>query len=225
MKALAIDSSSTSIIFEAKNEDKAAKLSLDIGMHQSEQMLPSIQKVLELVDLKPEELEFCALCQGPGSFTGLRLSYSALKAFTLAFNTPLYAIPTLEATALPYHTYPGAVVSVLDAKKHRYYASIYRNGKENCAPMDAELEEILKLLDPEERILAVGTGAELFADCAHAEAPQLQIVTFSPLNYDCTEQLLDLAQKKFLAKEKPLEEYEGPVYIRPSEAEEKLGSR
>lgn len=225
MKALAIDSSSNCIIFEAKNEDKSAKLSLDIGMHQSEQMLPSIQKVLDLVEMRPEELEFCALCQGPGSFTGLRLSYSALKAFTLAFNTPLYAIPTLEATALPYHAYPGAIVSVLDAKKHRYYASIYRNGKENTAPMDAELEEILKLLDPEERILAVGTGAELFADCARSAAPQFHIDTFTPVNYECTDQLLEIAQKKFAAKEKPLEEYEGPVYIRPSEAEEKIGSR
>lgn len=225
MKALAIDSSATCIIFEAKNEDLTAKISLDIGMHQSEQMLPSIQRVLDYVNLKPEELEFCALCQGPGSFTGLRLSYSALKAFTLAFGTPLYAIPTLEAAALSYHSFPGAVVSVLDAKKHRYYAAIYRNGKENVPAFDAELEEILKYLDPEERVLAVGSGAELFAECAHTASPQLSVSTYYPVSADYTDQLLVLAQKKFLAKEKPLEEYEGPVYIRPSEAEEKLGSR
>ena len=225
MKALAIDSSANCIIFEAKNEDKTAKLSLDIGMHQSEQMLPSIQRVLDYVDLKPEELEFCALCQGPGSFTGLRLSYSALKAFTLAFNTPLYAIPTLEAAAFPFHDFPGAVVAVLDAKKHRYYAAIYRGGKVNTSPVDAELEEILNLLDPEERILAVGTGAALFADCAHTAVPQYSISTFPTLQYDYTEQILYLAQKKHAAKEKPLEEYEGPVYIRPSEAEEKLNNQ
>lgn len=225
MKALAIDSSATSIIFHVKNDDKSAKLSLDIGMHQSEQMLPSIQRVLEYVDLTPDELEFCTLCQGPGSFTGLRLSYSALKAFTLSFNTPIYAIPTLEAAALPFHFFPGAVVSVLDAKKHRYYAAVYRNGKENMAPIDAELEEILKNLDPEERILAVGTGADLFADCVRTAAPQYNVVTYAPLNADCTDQLLYLAQKKFAAKEKPLEEYEGPVYIRPSEAEEKLNNQ
>lgn len=225
MKALAIDSSSNCIIFEAKNEDKTAKFSLDIGMHQSEQMLPSIQKVLEYVDLKPEELEFCALCQGPGSFTGLRLSYSALKAFTLAFNTPIYAIPTLEAAALPYHDYPGAVVAVLDAKKHRYYAEIFRNGKANTEPLDAELEEVLKLLDQEERILAIGTGASLFTECARSAAPQYSISTFNTIQFDYTDQLLFLANNKFLAKEKPLEEYEGPVYIRPSEAEEKLNNQ
>lgn len=225
MKALAIDSSANCIIFEAKNEDKTAKLSLDIGMHQSEQMLPSIQKVLEYVELKPEELEFCALCQGPGSFTGLRLSYSALKAFTLSFNIPLYAIPTLEAAALPFSFFPGAVVSVLDAKKHRYYAQIFRNGKANSEAVDAELEDVLKLLDPEERILAVGTGAELFADCSRTAAPQFSISTYAPLCADCTDQLLFMAQKLYAAKEKPLEEYEGPVYIRPSEAEEKLSNR
>lgn len=225
MKALAIDSSATCIIFHAVNEDKSAKLSLDIGMHQSEQMLPSIQRVLDYVDLKAENLEFCTLCQGPGSFTGLRLSYSALKAFTLAFGTPIYAVPTLEAAALPYHAFPGAVVAVLDAKKHRYYASIYRNGVENTPPMDAELDEILKMLDPEERILAVGSGADLFSDCARTAAPQFNISTYSPQSYDYTDQLLFLAQKKFAAKEKALEEYEGPVYIRPSEAEEKLNNQ
>lgn len=225
MKALAIDSSANCIIFQAKNEDKTAKLTLDIGMHQSEQMLPSIQKVLDYCDLKPEEIEFCTLCQGPGSFTGLRLSYSALKAFTLAFNTPIYAIPTLEAAALPFHSFPGAVLSVLDAKKHRYYAQIFRNRKSNSEAVDAELEDVLKLLDPEERILAVGTGAELFADCARTSAPQYSISTYSPLSADCTDQLLFLAQKLYSAKEKPLEEYEGPVYIRPSEAEEKFGTR
>lgn len=223
MKALAIDSSAACIIFEAKNEDKTAKLSLDIGMHQSEQMLPSIQKVLDYVDLKPEQLEFCTLCQGPGSFTGLRLSYSALKAFILSFNTPVYAIPTLEAVALPFHFFSGAVLSVLDAKKHRYYAQIYRNGKANSDILDAELEDILKQLDPEERILAVGTGAELFTECARTAAPQFAISTYSPLNADCTDQLLHLASKKFSSREKPLEDYEGPVYIRPSEAEEKFG--
>ena len=37
--------------------------------------------------------------------------------------------------------------------------------------------------------------------------------------------LLELAGKKFRAKEKPLEDYDGPVYIRKSEAELSLAQK
>ena len=42
MKALAIDTSLTRITVCAKNDDKTAYLTLDIGMKQSEKLLPAI---------------------------------------------------------------------------------------------------------------------------------------------------------------------------------------
>ena len=76
MKALAIDTSLTRITICAKNEDKVSYLVLDIGMKQSEKLLPSIEFVLSQVELKLEELDYTVLCKGPGSFTGLRLAFS-----------------------------------------------------------------------------------------------------------------------------------------------------
>jgi len=219
MKALAIDSASPVITFVAINEEKKASISLDIGMHQSEMILPSIEQVLSYVDLTPKDLEFTALCLGPGTFTGLRLAFAALKAFSITNNIPVYAIPSLEAYAHPYLMWRGAVVSVIDAKKERFYASIFRNGKENTEPMDAPLDEVLKYIDSEENVLIVGPDAELFAEMALSAKPNLSITTFNTGFASCGFSLLEMANKKFLNKEKPLEEYEGPVYIRPSEAE------
>ena len=79
MKALAIDTSLTRITVCAKNDDKTAYLTLDIGMKQSEKLLPAIDYILSQVELKVSELDYTAICKGPGSFTGLRLGFSALS--------------------------------------------------------------------------------------------------------------------------------------------------
>ena len=221
MKALAIDSSSTCITFTVRNEDKNVRLSLDIGMHQSEQLLPSIEHVLTLASLSASDLEFTALCEGPGSFTGLRLAYAALKALQLANGTPIYAVPTLKALAYPFSQWKGAVVPVVDAKKNRFYASVYRNGEENTPAADATIEEIATWLDKEEDILAAGPDAEYFADCLTAACPELKVTTLKSFYIDAGQQLLEIANKMYLEKKAPIQEYDGPVYIRPSEAEEK----
>ncbi len=224
MKALAIDSSVNCISFAAKNGDKYATISLDIGMRQSEKLLTSIQYVLEQVELSPSELNFTALCEGPGSFTGLRLGYAALKALELAHNIPIYAIPTLEAIAHPYCTWKGAVLSVIDAKKSRFYASIYRNGEMTVEPIDASPEDILNLLDKEESVLVVGGDAELFVEKALTNRAEQDLRIFLPVNKNTTLTLLELGSKKFSNKEKSIKDYDGPVYIRKSEAEENLNN-
>lgn len=222
MKALSIDSSSSQIIFSARNNSSFAEIRLDIGMHQSEQLLPSIDYVLKQVNLLPNDIDFTCLCAGPGSFTGLRLGYAALKAIELATGAPIYAIPTLEAIATPFLTWKGALIPVIDAKKDRFYASIYRCGKENVEPMDAELSKIISFLDPEENILVVGPDSSYFVQRIRDEYPHLTVNTFENHYTGAGSVLLEIGNKMFLNKEKGLQEYEGPVYIRPSEAEENL---
>ncbi len=220
MKALAIDSSTPCITFTARNDDKLAQFKLDIGMHQSEQMLPSIEQVLKLVELEPKDLQFMALALGPGTFTGLRLSFAALKALELAFDIPLYGIPTLEALAYPFASWKGAVIPVIDAKKDRWYGAIYRSGELCQEPQDGPLEAVLSGVDKEEHALAVGIDSDYFVELVRGNHPEYDISYLPAVTVDCGTQLLALAEKKFAAGEPGLADYDGPVYIRPSEAEE-----
>jgi tRNA threonylcarbamoyladenosine biosynthesis protein TsaB len=219
MKALAVHSATNCITFIAKNIDKKAILSLDVGMHQSEKVVPGIQYVLEQVGLTPAELEFTSLCLGPGSFTGLRISFAALKAFELAYKVPVYGIPTLETFFYPFKEFKGAILPVIDAKKDCFYASVYRSGIEITEPMDADINTIASLLDPEEQIIAIGYDAEYFKECLHTIRPGQDIITFTFTDSGIAEALLEIGNQRFLNKEKGLQEYEGPVYIRKSEAE------
>ncbi len=221
-KALAIDSSSNCITFAACNGDKEVSISLDIGMRQSEKLLVTIQYILEQAEIAPSELDFTVLCEGPGAFTGLRLAFAALKALELSHGCPIYAIPTLTAIAHSYSSLNMAVLSVLDAKKSRFYASLYRNGQQIIEPIDASPEDIVALLDAEEIILVVGADAELFVEKAHAIRPTQDLRILNPVQKNISFALLELGKKKYEQKEVPLKDYDGPVYIRKSEAEENL---
>ena len=232
MKALAVDSTTSCISFAARSGDKTALLSLDIGMHQSEKILEGIQYVLAQCSLRAEELDYTALCAGPGTFTGLRLAFSALKAFNLAYGIPVYGIHTLEAAAYPYRQWQGAVVPALDAKKNSFYAAVYRSGVLQAGPFDESTENILNHIDREENMLITGSDAFYFAEQVYTLRPEQKISIFSPLGENsgigttCIGMqspvvlaLLEMAEKKFIHKESALEEYEGPIYIRKSEAE------
>ncbi|MCM1321991.1 MAG: tRNA (adenosine(37)-N6)-threonylcarbamoyltransferase complex dimerization subunit type 1 TsaB [Bacteroides sp.] len=216
MKALVIDSATPCISIAARNNEKHAQLSIEAGRHQSEHIIPCIEQVLSLADLHAEELNFAALCAGPGSFTGLRLGFAALKGLAAACPNPIpvYGIGTLEAYALPYSAWQGAVIPVIDARKHRFYAAVYRSGTEIAAPQDAAAEQILAMIDPEERALAVGADAAYFAECAEQARPHQQLITFAPVPKSCCEQLFFLAEKKFRTGEKGITEFDGPQYFR-----------
>ena len=135
MKALAIDSASGCMTVSAKNDDITTSLSLDIGPKQSQELLPAIDFVLKKVDLKPEELDYMVLCKGPGTFTGLRLAFAALKSIELAFNKPVYGVSTLECYASPFENFEGLVISTVDAKKDQFFAGIYENKKTILEPV------------------------------------------------------------------------------------------
>ncbi len=53
----------------------------------------------------------------------------------------------------------------------------------------------------------------------HTIRPNQDIITFPKTDSGVAESLLDIGNQRFLNKEKGLQEYEGPVYIRKSEAE------
>lgn len=218
MKALAIDSAATCMVIAAKNDDDKATLSLDISMKQSEKILPAIDFVLQETGLSPADLDYTAISKGPGTFTGLRLGFSALKALSLSHNIPLYGIPTMDAYAYPYANFGGAVVSVIDAKKDQFFAAIYRGGKECMKPKDTNTEEVLKNLDAEESVLIVGQNADVFAEMLRSLAPTLDIRCFK-FQLPATDALFSLAEEKIAKKEAPLEDYDGPEYMRKSEAE------
>lgn len=221
MKALVIDSATTVLSIAAKNDTKYAEVSLDVGMRQSEKLLPLIEYVLQQVDLTLPMLEFAVTTKGPGSFTGLRLSFAALKALQLTINCPIYGIPTLDVYSYPYRNWNGAVLSGMDAKKNRFYTALYRHGNLIIGPTDTDASQIAQWLDEEEPLLIAGPDADMLAESLITYRPIIHPVTFN-LPAATTSSLLILGEQLYKKGTPSFNIAEGPIYLRKSEAEESL---
>ncbi len=223
MKALVIDAAASCMHIAAKNDDFKASISLDLGQKQSQKLLPSIDYILEQVGLKSSELEYTALTSGPGTFTGLRLAFSALKAIELAHNVPVYGIPSLDAYAFPFESFDGLVVSVIDAKKDQFFAAVYENGKTVSEAEDTTAENVASKLDKSKKILLCGPDAKIFAEELKKIDSALNLMVYAS-QPSPTESLFAIAENMIGQKKEPLADYDGPVYLRKSEAEIKLES-
>ena len=142
MNILALDCAVTRISLAVKTESKFISTTYDIGMRQSEILVPAIDEILKKAEITAAELNASALTIGPGSFTGLRLGISALKAIELAYNVPVYGISSLETYAYPYKNFGIPLLSCIDANKDKFYARITDGENLLLKDDDYELEKI-----------------------------------------------------------------------------------
>ncbi len=66
----------------------------------SEILFKSIDLVINQSGIQKSELDYIAVSEGPGSFTGLRIGMSAAKGLAFGLSVPIVPVPTFEAFAL-----------------------------------------------------------------------------------------------------------------------------
>jgi tRNA threonylcarbamoyladenosine biosynthesis protein TsaB len=94
---------------------------------------------LQASDLRLADVNAFAVVSGPGSFTGLRVGLSAVKAMAEATGKPILvlshlAILTSMAAALyPQESVDRLIHTVLDAGRGELYHGAYRNAGKTCA--------------------------------------------------------------------------------------------
>ena len=163
-----------------------------------------------------KEMDLLVCTAGPGSFTGLRIAMSALKGISLAGKIPLVSIPTMDVLARTVGFFPGAIVPVIDARKHRFYSTVFSGGKRQCPDLDCDGAEIGKLLEGEEMALVTGADAKAFATQISGYAGKL--VVDETRFRDVGPALVELGLAKF--REKGGDDIGcGPTYVRKSDAE------
>lgn len=221
MKGLAIDCAVSKLTIAAKNDDKVFISIYDIGMKQSETIVPGIDLAIQKAGLDKSELEYLALTVGPGSFTGLRLAISALKALEMAFNIPLYGISSLEAYGYSFKDMGLPVISCIDANKDKFYTRIFDEDKILLEDGDYEIQIIAAKLKKIKKAVICGPDAEKLAELIKANNKKIELLRtkFQP---NGVEALFAITEAKITAGEAPLKDFDGPVYLRASEAEIKL---
>jgi tRNA threonylcarbamoyladenosine biosynthesis protein TsaB len=71
------------------------------------------------------EIDLYAVNAGPGSFTGLRVGLTAVKAWAEAYQKPIAGVSGLEAVAAQLPGADASLVPILDARRGQIYAGVY----------------------------------------------------------------------------------------------------
>ena len=221
MNILALDCAVTRISLAVKTDSKFISSTYDIGMRQSEILVPSIDELLQKAELSPAELNATVLTIGPGSFTGLRLGISALKAIELAYNVPVYGVSSLEAYAYPYKNFELPVLSCIDANKDKFYSRITDDDKILLNDDDYEISKIEEAVKSFDTLLICGPDAKKLYEKLQSTYNEKRFLL--PAAFAQTaESLIHIAEKMISTGVEPLKDFDGPVYLRASEAELKL---
>ena len=98
-KCIAIDTSTRRFCLGVKNSSDYFDRSVDESTDHAKEIFRRIDDVLKLANTPIEELDFLAVGIGPGRFSGLRVSISAIKSISYVLNKPIIAISSLEIIA------------------------------------------------------------------------------------------------------------------------------
>ena len=167
MKLLAIESSAmVASVALATEESIVAEYTVNNKKTHSQTLLPMIDEIIQSIGWNINELDYIAVTNGPGSFTGLRIGAATAKGIAQAIDKPIVAIPSLEALAMNGISHSGLIVSIMDARRNNVFAGIYKsvNNKlqEVCKMQALEIAQLIEMLnDFNEEVLFIGDAIKV----------------------------------------------------------------
>ena len=164
MKILAVDTSSKicsvsilendKLIIENHNDDEKT---------HSQKLMPIIDETFKQANLTLDDIDLIACSQGPGSFTGIRIGISTVKAFADVKNIPIIGVTSLESLCYNINS-NGIIASIIDAKHDNVYFGLYELINTNLKVLENPLScsittaiEVLKKYN-DTNITLVGDG-------------------------------------------------------------------
>ncbi len=227
MKILGVESSATAACVAVYVDGKiVAKTFSNTGLTHSQTLLPMVENTLSISKIALSDVDYIAVSNGPGSFTGVRIGVAAVKGMAQPLNKKCIAVSTLEAIAKPLENTGCYAVSVMDARCNQVYTAQFncKNGFERVTSDEAitidELGERLKNVEGD--IVLIGDGT----DVAYAKLINIlpHIKTAIPsVKYQSAENVC------LIAAEMLSKGFEGvypqsvlPNYLRLSQAEREL---
>ena len=104
---------------------------LQIAVHDSAEeysswLLPAVGRLLKAAGIKMQDVEVYAAACGPGSFTGVRVGLTTVKAWSEVYGRPIAAVSRLEAVASQSTENTAYVTAFLDAHREQVFGALYR---------------------------------------------------------------------------------------------------
>jgi len=196
-----------------------------------EALAPMIDFVCKQADVSFREIGAIAVDVGPGLFTGMRVGVSTAKAIAFSLDLPIIGICSLDVLASAAPRTDSVTISVIDARRHETYWSMYR-------PIEGELVQVLaprvgsvtelvaSVLERFQRAQFVGNGAlryqsEIVDELGSSFGPSIQGCEFADARFSRPTASAVVAMAHRLAVEERWQSADqlSPMYLRQPDAE------
>ncbi|WP_343004049.1 tRNA (adenosine(37)-N6)-threonylcarbamoyltransferase complex dimerization subunit type 1 TsaB [Clostridium sp. 2218st1_F5_2218SCRN_220325] len=225
MKILGIDTSSMAASVAVIEDNKLiCEYTINTKKTHSQKLMPMIENMLGLSDLNVREIDAIAVCEGPGSFTGLRIGMATAKAIAHVNDIPVIGVNSLEALAANMNLCDKKICSILDAQRNQVYTGRYLyEGTKLVEIKEIGIQQIDELLEElaqsGEQWILVGEAVYKYEDKIR-EISNIEIPAASN-NVTKAGSLCSVAKVKFDEGKDIFDCYTvNPLYIRKSQAEE-----
>lgn len=206
MKVLYIDTTSsylyTGLVIEGRLK---AEIKEDLGKELSSQALFQISKMMESVELKPVDIDYIMVVNGPGSFTGIRVGVTIAKTFAYSLKKKVITISSLEAMAISSKSEKMLKVPMIDARRGYVYGAIFN---QNYTPILKPQYISLEALK-----CATNHLLEEYEYISNQRFDNLEIKEYMPD--------IEKIVNTFITREETNPHAVNPIYLKQTEAEEK----
>ncbi|MBI4437029.1 MAG: tRNA (adenosine(37)-N6)-threonylcarbamoyltransferase complex dimerization subunit type 1 TsaB [Candidatus Omnitrophica bacterium] len=220
MKLVALDTSTETLCLGISDDKKVLlEEKMLLERKHSTQLLPILRDALKRLGLSIKEMDGFIVGLGPGSFTGLRVGISMVKAMALSLEKPIVGVPTLDCLAEAVSVNGIQIAPLMDAKREQVYAALYerRNDllqkkiEEKVIPPESFLKEITA------KTLFLGGGASLYRDKIVKFLKEK--ASFADPTYDIPDPrtLLSLGRARFEKKKFENLNHLVPLYLYPKD--------
>ena len=205
-------SSNIASVALSKDAECIKELNINNNKTHSETLLPLINELLSETNIKLQDINLIACDNGPGSFTGIRIGISTVKAIAESLNIPVVAVSSLEGLAYNIHD-SECICSLIDARNNQVYCGLFDSNHTLIRNyMADDINTILPVINQNKDILFVGDGAV-------AHKGLLNINNFRSDNLLHAKNINLCAFNKFSKGEILSADSILPMYLRKSQAE------
>ena len=228
MKILSIETASNICAVSLTEDDKLIKEEIiDDGNTHSVKLMPLIDKLLSETNTKISDIDLFACDIGPGSFTGIRIGVSTVKAFMDVTNKKAVGLTSLETLVYNIDT-EDIVCSLIDAKNENVYYGFFKKENEIYEKIDSfgfdNIENVIELAKQKnKKIIFIGNGSTIYKDMIESKIEKAEIIVDEDKNNLNARNIAFAAFKK---REEAVDSNNlSPVYLRKSSAELQMNKK
>ena len=205
-------SSNIASVALSKDAECIKELNINNNKTHSETLLPLINELLSETNIKLQDINLIACDNGPGSFTGIRIGISTVKAIAESLNIPVVAVSSLEGLVYNINS-SECICSLIDARNNQVYCGLFDSNHTLIGNyMADDINAVLKVINQTKNVTFVGDGA-----VAHKDL--LNISDFKSDNLLHAKNINLCAFDKFSKGEILNADSILPMYLRKSQAE------